>query len=84
MIYIRVVETVYNLTCELLQFLLRQRQGRDYFVINGLQHEVTDIVIMHGLSYDVVAAQIGSQYERRYAHRLRYEPFSACKASGCQ
>ena len=64
MIYIRIVETVYNLTCKLLQFLLRQGQGRDYFVINGLQHEVTDIVIMHGLSYDVVAAQVRSQYER--------------------
>ena len=64
MIYIRIVETVYNLTCKLLQFLLRQRQGRDHFVINGLQHEVTDIVIMHGLSYDVVAAQVRSQYER--------------------
>ena len=35
----------------------------DHFVINGLQHEVTDIVILHGLSYDVVAAQIGSQYK---------------------
>ena len=64
MIYIRVVKTVNNLTCELLQFLLRQRQGRDYFVVNGLQHEVADIVVMHGLSYDVVAAQIRSQYER--------------------
>ena len=64
MVYVRVIETVYNLTCELLQLLLRQRQGRDHFVINGLQHEVTDIVILHGLSYDVVAAQIRSQYER--------------------
>ena len=63
MVYVRVIETVYNLTCELLQLLLRQRQGRDHFVINGLQHEVTDIVILHGLSYDVIAAQIGSQYK---------------------
>ena len=58
MIYIRIVETVYNLTCKLLPVPPQAEQGRDYFVINGLQHEVTDIVILHGLSYDVVAAQV--------------------------
>ena len=63
MVNIRVVKTIYNLTGKLLQLLLGKGQCGDNLVKYCFIHEITDVFVLHGLSYNIIAAEPGSQYE---------------------
>jgi len=62
-IYERVVETILNCCCELLQIILVQRKGRDNLIVQHLVHEALDRLIMHAVTNDVLACQISTQNE---------------------
>ena len=64
MFYIRILKPRNNRLCKIFQILLRKCQGGNHFVINGLLDKFQDILVLHGLKYDIVSAKERGKHKR--------------------
>ena len=65
MIYERVIKSILDGFCEIVQVFFVERQCRDNLVIKHFVHEISDCVVVHAVSHDVEASKICSRNKAR-------------------